>query len=93
MKFKDVIRFPPARTNDVVVIRLPRNPSLALLEHLVGQFLESVAHMPVEKRLWIVEIGLSCSSPARARPKSSPGAWQRLSAPGRSHAGGPLRRR
>lgn len=40
-----------------VVLRIPRNPSLALLESLVAQFLLAVGSMPVEGKLWIVEPG------------------------------------
>ena len=57
LHFADVTRFPPAQANGMVVIRVPRNPSLALLEQLVRQFLQALAQMPVEKELWIVEIG------------------------------------
>lgn len=57
LHFADVIRFPPAQANGMVVIRVPRNPSLALLEQLVRQFLQSLTQMQVEKELWIVEIG------------------------------------
>lgn len=55
LDFADVLRFPPSLTNGIVVIRLPRNPSLALLEQLIRQFLQTLAHMPIERRLWIVE--------------------------------------
>jgi predicted nuclease of predicted toxin-antitoxin system len=55
LDFADVLRFPPSLTNGIVVIRLPRNPSLALLERLVRQFLQTLAHMSIERRLWIVE--------------------------------------
>ena len=55
LDFADVLRFPPSLTNGIVVIRLPRNPSLALLEQLVRQFLQTLAHMSIERRLWIVE--------------------------------------
>lgn len=57
LDFADVTRFPPSRTNGVVVIRVPRNPSLALLEQLVRQFLQTLTQTPVEKKLWVVEIG------------------------------------
>ena len=56
LDFADVTRFLPSRANGVVVIRIPRNPSLALLERLVRQFLEALTKISVEKRLWIVEI-------------------------------------
>lgn len=57
LDFADVTRFPPTETEGIVIIRVPRNPSLALLERLVRQFLQALAHMPVEKQLWIVEVG------------------------------------
>jgi len=57
LDFADVTRFPPARVNGIVVIRVPRNPSLALLEQLVRQFLQALTRMSVERRLWIVEVG------------------------------------
>ncbi len=55
LDFADVLRFPPSLSAGIVVIRIPRNPSLALLEQLVRQFLEMLAQMPVERKLWIVE--------------------------------------
>jgi len=57
LDFADVTRFPPAQTNGIVVIRVPRNPSLSLLEQLVRQLLQAITQMSVEKKLWIVEIG------------------------------------
>jgi len=57
LDFTDVTRFPPTSASGIVVIRVPRNPSLALLEQLVRQFLQALTQMPVEKKLWIVEIG------------------------------------
>ncbi|MEW6419789.1 MAG: DUF5615 family PIN-like protein [Nitrospirota bacterium] len=57
LDFSDVTRFPPAKTGGIVVIRVPRNPSLVLLEQLIRQFLQSLTEMSVEKKLWIVEVG------------------------------------
>jgi predicted nuclease of predicted toxin-antitoxin system len=57
LDFADVMRFPPEKAGGIAVIRVPRNPSLPLLERLVRQFLHSVEQMPVEKKLWIVEVG------------------------------------
>ena len=57
LDFTDVTRFPPTSASGIVVIRVPRNPSLALLEQLVRQFLQALTQMLVEKKLWIVEIG------------------------------------
>jgi len=57
LDFANVMRFPPAETNGIVAVRVPRNPSLALLEQLIRQFLQAFTQMSVEKRLWIVEVG------------------------------------
>lgn len=57
LDFSDITRFPPAKTAGIVVIRVPRNPSISLLEQLIRQFLQSLTKMPVEKKLWIVEVG------------------------------------
>ncbi len=35
--FADVLRFPPHRTAGIAVLRLPKNPSLRLLETLAGE--------------------------------------------------------
>jgi predicted nuclease of predicted toxin-antitoxin system len=55
--FADVTRFPPDRSAGVVVLRLPRNPTLPALESLVDAFLRSVGNRPFAGRLWIVEPG------------------------------------
>jgi predicted nuclease of predicted toxin-antitoxin system len=57
LDFADVVRFPPQQTNGIVVIRVPRNPSLALLENLIEQMLQTLNQMSVQKQLWIVEVG------------------------------------
>ncbi len=57
LDFADVTRFPPSSASGIVVIRIPRNPNFALLEQLVRQFLQVLTQMPVEKKLWIVEVG------------------------------------
>lgn len=57
LDFADVIRFPPSQTNGIVVIRVPRNPSLSLLEQLIRRFLYMLTQGSVEKQLWIVEAG------------------------------------
>lgn len=57
LDFADVTCFPPVQASGIVVIRVPRNPSLALLEQLVRQFLQALTQMSVKKKLWIVEIG------------------------------------
>lgn len=57
LDFSDVLRFPPGKTAGIAVIRLPKNPSLLLLESLVRQLLKAISRMPIEKQLWIVEPG------------------------------------
>lgn len=56
LDFADVIRFPPEDSSGIVVIRVPRKPSLSLLERLVRHFLHALTEMPVENQLWIVEL-------------------------------------
>jgi predicted nuclease of predicted toxin-antitoxin system len=56
LDFADVTRFPPDKASGIVVIRVPRNPSLELMERLVRQFLQAAKRESVENRLWIVEI-------------------------------------
>ncbi len=56
LDFADVVHFPPSLTNGIVVIRMPRNPSLPLLERMISQFLQALTYMPLEQRLWIVEL-------------------------------------
>lgn len=57
LDFTDIIRFPPNQTDGLVVIRVPINPSLSLLERLIRHFLQMLTQMPVKKLLWIVEVG------------------------------------
>lgn len=55
LDFADVTRFLPKQSNGIVFIRVPRNPSLTLLEKLVDRFLQTLYEIPVEDKLWIVE--------------------------------------
>jgi len=57
LDYADVLCFPPRYTHGIVVIRVPQNPSLVLLESLVNQFLQALSSMPVERKLWVVDIG------------------------------------
>lgn len=57
LHFADTVRFPPDKSSGIVVIRVPQNPSLVLLERLINQFLAAHKKMPVTKELWIVEVG------------------------------------
>ncbi len=57
LDFSDVLRFPPHQAHGIVVIRVPHNPTLLLLEQLIRQFLKALETMPIDKKLWIVETG------------------------------------
>lgn len=57
LDFANVIRFPPAGTDGIVVIRIPKNPSLLVLEQLIRQFLTALETIPIVGHLWIVEVG------------------------------------
>ncbi len=57
LDFSDVLRFPPQQAHGIVVIRVPHNPTLPLLEQLIRQFLNTLETMPIDKKLWIVETG------------------------------------
>jgi len=56
LDFADINRFPSSSGNGIVVIRLPVNPSINLLNKLIGQFLKTLEKTPIEKKLWIVEM-------------------------------------
>lgn len=56
LDFANVIRFPPNRTQGIVVIRMPKNPGITTLKQLVRQFLGALQAMPIDKGLWIVEM-------------------------------------
>jgi predicted nuclease of predicted toxin-antitoxin system len=55
LDFADVIRFPPQKIRGIVVIRVPKNPSLSLLEKMVQQLLQKTIELSPESNLWIVE--------------------------------------
>jgi predicted nuclease of predicted toxin-antitoxin system len=57
LDFADVLRFPPTHSGGIAVLRLPRNPTLSLLEALIRQLLHTARTVPLEGRLWIVEVG------------------------------------
>ena len=57
LDFSDVWRFPPTKCGGIVVVRVPRSPSLGLLEQMIKDFLQALEQMPTEKHLWIVEVG------------------------------------
>ena len=57
MDFANVTRFAPDRPGGIAVIRLPRNPSLSLLESLIRQLLHALDTITLDNKLWIVEPG------------------------------------
>jgi predicted nuclease of predicted toxin-antitoxin system len=57
LDFADVTRFSPNQTAGIAVIRVPKNPTLPLLESLIRQFLHALNTTSVNKYLWIVEVG------------------------------------
>lgn len=57
LDFSDVLRFPPARSAGVAVIRIPKNPTLGLLERLIHEFLRALTQNAIEGNLWIIEPG------------------------------------
>jgi predicted nuclease of predicted toxin-antitoxin system len=57
LDFSDITRFPPHDASGIVVVRVPGNPSLALLGQLVVQLLQAISRMSVGGELWIVEPG------------------------------------
>ncbi len=57
LDFSDITQFPPDHTNGIVVIRVPKNPSISLLEQLIRQFLNVLETETLKEKLWIVEVG------------------------------------
>ena len=51
LDFADVVRFPPHLSAGIAVLRLPKNPSLRLLERLVSELLKAMAIESLERRL------------------------------------------
>ena len=57
LDFADVTRFPPKQASGIAVIRVPKNPSLTLLESLIRHFLHFLQTTSVHQQLWIIEVG------------------------------------
>jgi predicted nuclease of predicted toxin-antitoxin system len=57
LDFADVLRFPPARSPGIVVLRPPHTASLTLLRALVRELLTALQTETIEGRLWVVEAG------------------------------------
>ena len=55
LDFSDVLRFPPYETSGIAVLRVPGNPTLPLLELLIGRFLGMLLTHPISGGLWVVE--------------------------------------
>ena len=55
LDFADVVRFPPLSSRRIVILRIPRNPSVAMLEQMIHQFLQALGQTSPDNRLWIVE--------------------------------------
>jgi predicted nuclease of predicted toxin-antitoxin system len=55
LDFADVLSFPPAQSAGIAVIRPSHNPSLQLLEQMVGAFLNALRSETFSGLLWIVE--------------------------------------
>ena len=57
MDFSNILRFPPEGARGIVVMRLPDNPTLALMEDMARLFLRTLEGRILDGRLWIVEPG------------------------------------
>lgn len=57
LDFSDISRFSPEKTAGIIVVRVPENPSLELLEMLAVNVLETLKQFSVEKKLWVAEVG------------------------------------
>lgn len=57
LDFADIRRFPPDGAAGVVVVRLPPNPTLPILEARVRDLLSTLGTRPLAGRIWIVEPG------------------------------------
>ncbi|MFZ5908770.1 MAG: DUF5615 family PIN-like protein [Chloroflexota bacterium] len=57
LDFSDVTRYQAHNTGGIIVIRLPRNPSLEALQTLVRQCLQTLEQTAANGQLWIVEPG------------------------------------
>jgi len=55
LDFSNVLRFLPQGSHGIVIVRIPANPSLKLLEETVHRFLQAIEKVPIGPELWIVE--------------------------------------
>lgn len=57
LDFTDVLRFPPHKGAGVAVFRLPKNPSLGILDMVAADLLRLLSTEQIYGRLWVVEPG------------------------------------
>lgn len=57
LDFANPLVYPPDRHAGVAVLRLPRKPTRANIEHVVATLAEALRRQPLERQLWIVEAG------------------------------------
>ena len=55
LDFSDVMRFPPYETSGIAVLRILGDPTLPLLNSLIGRFLGVLLTSPIQGSLWVVE--------------------------------------
>ncbi len=57
MDFANPLVYPPARHAGVAVLRLPRKPTRAHLDHVIATLAEALRGQSLERARWIVEAG------------------------------------
>ena len=57
LDFTNLLRFQPALSAGLAVLRLPARPSFALLRQAVQTLLDGLRREPIAGKLWIVEPG------------------------------------
>ena len=57
LDFSDVTRFTPGRSGGIAVFRLPRNPTLPVIEGMVTNLLSMLSSEQLTGKLWVVEPG------------------------------------
>jgi len=57
LDFSDITRFHPAGSAGIVILRPPKNADIRIIRMLIENFLALASKAPVERQLWIVEIG------------------------------------
>jgi hypothetical protein len=57
LDFANPLVYPPAGHSGVAVLRLPRKPTRADLDHLIATMAEALRGQSLERQLWIVEAG------------------------------------